>query len=228
MKIRTDFVTNSSSSNYTLELTVKTANASVSLTENPQFYSPDSGGEASFTGNLREINDYLGSVEELAEWLADCVENDDYEDEENGGHKLQRKRDRFISDMCKKIKDVREIERITVLRQYNAWGEFADLVADNDVELKDLAKEYLQSKGEEKEKARAAMVTFIQTTTEARGDSFGEGLKNNRYRWNGKNLDAIAKRLLSNMCADNISGRDRRELNLKTGEYFEESEFDLA
>ena len=75
-------------------------------------------------------------------------------------------------DACTKIKSVRDIDKITVERRYDAWGEFADLVADND-ELREYAEKYIKSEGIEKERAEAEMITYIHTAVDARGESFG-------------------------------------------------------
>lgn len=107
-------------------------------------------------------------------------------------------------------------------------GEYADLVADNDFCLVELAKKYLNSTGIDKERAEAEMVTYIQTTTSARGNLFGNGCVINRYDWwEGNSVEELAKRLVSRRVPDNESGTERKELNLKTGEYFDESVFEL-
>ena len=38
----------------------------------------------------------------------------------------------------------------------------------------------------------------------------------------------LAKRLCSNYGPGSVSGVERKELNMKTGEYFDESDFDLS
>lgn len=226
MKIRTDFVTNSSSSNFTVEISIISKYGNIYLEEDPYEHDPDQGGEARFDGDLRDVNSHLSSVEDLATWLANSLTQDTWYEHETTAFK--KKKTRFINEVKTKIKSVRDIDSIIVERRYDAWGEFADLVADNDYRLRKLAEKYVNSVGVEKERAEAEMITYIQTCTEAKGESFGCDSVISRYSWRGDSVKELASRLVSNYGPGSVSGSERKELNLKTGEYFDESNFDLT
>lgn len=223
MKIRTDFVTNSSSSNFTVEVMISSPNRYVSISENRQ--TSDGGSKMVFNGDLKDINSHLSSVEELATWLAGSIH--DYW-ESTDSYSLRRKKERFIREACTTFKSVRDIDEITVKRRYDAWGEMADLIADNDRELVSLAQKYLEARGEtEKMRAEAEMVTYINTASDAIGESFGNAAVC-RYNWDGRSLEKLAKRLCSSYGPGSVSGVERKRLNLRTGEYFDTSDFDLV
>lgn len=222
MKIRGDFVTNSSSSSFTCEITVRGSGGTASVGENPMNYDPEQGGTVYFDADLHDISDHLASVESLARWLALSLKADCETPLFKGRKTL------FVKSMQKKFASIEEIEKVEISRRYDAWGEFADLVADGDLKLKELAKKYLESTGTAKEQARAEMLAYINTTTDARGDIFGWGCAVSRYVWYGNSLDQLAERLCSNRGPGSVSGRERKSVDLKTGEYIDESEFYLS
>lgn len=227
MKIRTDFVTNSSSSNFTIKISIVSQSERICIEEDP-FERLSGGGEASFDGDLHDINEHLSSVEELATWLASSLTQNREDDYGRETASFKKKKTQFIKEAQTKIKSVRDIDSIIVERSYFASGDQEDRVADEDVYLQELARKYLSSTGIEKERAEAEMITYIHTTTDARGYSFGAGSVSSRYKWFGESVKELAERLLSGRDPDYITGIERKELNLKTGEYFDESNFDLT
>lgn len=225
MKIRTDFVTNSSSSNFTVEITLESKDKKVILYEDPLSHNEDEGDEASFVGDLRDINRHLSSVGHLARWLAECVRENRWDSSESVS--LKKKKEKFVQEAKNAFKSVKDIDSITIERHYDAYGEFADLVGD-DAEMVQLAKNYIERKGIAKERAKAEMVTHIKTAVDARGDSFGANCKISRFDWKWNNVDSLAERLCSRCGPNTVSGVERKKLDLRTGEYFDESDFDLS
>lgn len=225
MKIRSDFVTNSSSSNFTVMVKIATEYTSISIEDDPSEYNPDDGGCSNFYGDLRKVKKHMNNVESLATWLMSELYQESWYDEEEESDFEQRK-EAFVEEACQKIKNVDDIEFIEVIRYYDAWGEFAELVADN-LEMVAYAEKYLNSTGIEKERAEAEMITYIHTTKDARGSDFGSNSVVSRYRFSGDSIDALAHRLVSNYGPDDVSGMEYKKIDLKTGEYYDESDFNL-
>lgn len=71
------------------------------------------------------------------------------------------------------------------------------------------------------------MITYIHTAENARGENFGENSVISRFEWNGDSVEELSKRLCNRYCSDSVNGVERKELNLKTGEYFDVSDFEL-
>lgn len=139
----------------------------------------------------------------------------------------------FISQVSAKVQKMEDIQYVAVDRDYSAWGEFADLIADNDQTLKQYARALLECKEEERETIRKQMLDYINTPA-ARAEpgydfAFARGFSDIAYNWYGDadDLDQLAQRLCSTKGPGSVSGYEHTSYNLETGMYEKKASFDL-
>jgi len=118
-----------------------------------------------------------------------------------------------------------DIKSIIFEREYFGWGEGAEILADNDWDLKEYAKKVVESTGSEKEKYKKEMLEYIKSVNLAdNGAAFGEfgrGFSDIRYGvYDEKNFDieSLAKRLCSDYGPESTSGYETSEYDVETGE----------
>lgn len=170
----------------------------------------------------------LDSVRELCDFLTDAV-HDEYESSSYHKKIMKQTKDKFTEEVTSHIKELSDIETVTVRRYYDAWGEFAELIADSDNELCRLAEKVKETSGEAHEEALKEMLEYINTPNGARAAGFGSGFSDFRYNWDGddEDLETLANRLCSNWGPESVSGTEHSEIDVKTGKLTEYAVFDL-
>ena len=173
------------------------------------------------------IEDNFDDIEECEEFFGDV---DDFEIS-TFRERIKEQKEHFIRQVSASILSVNDISKIRVCHEYRAYGEYADLIADNDQILCEFARNVINTSGEEQKKVLEEMLTYIYTPNSQRqGEVFGIGYEEIRYAWNGdeKELLALAERLCSFYSPEEVEGREVYELDFKEGGIENYAEFDLC
>lgn len=142
---------------------------------------------------------------------------------------------RFIKNASAGIKNISDVSKIIVEREWNAWGEGADLFAENDAKLCDLANDVVICKDDPKVKkiALQAMKDYINSDEYADSMDWAEsgfGQKcafHYMVKGGDKALEKVAERLCTNYGPDRTHGIEHFELNVLTGDYKADAYLDL-
>ena len=220
MKLRTDFVTNSSSSSYTISIEVEGDDVGCDL------FLGDDDGMVSYNLNCTAENIlHAGSVEELIQLLqSGLVVSYDFCYEQDSGP---------IKPFTKELKDtfssIEDIRKIKLVRNWVAWGEYASCFVWNLAyvcpELLKLATEVVNAEEGEKEAAQEALRAFLEDFPDSieneGGDCFPSGFLGGvgkaRLDYSGKDMETVARSLLDEAAAEDDRADETVEIDFTTG-----------
>ena len=126
-----------------------------------------------------------------------------------------------------KFGSIGRVSRIVCEREYLAAGDEADLIAENDERLIELAEAYRDAEAAEKENLREELLNYIRSASVEPGVYFGAGFAGVEYSLDEENLDALVERLCSGYGPVMVSGTEYTELNMKSGEITRHAVFNL-
>ena len=226
MKIRNGFVTNSSSSSFIVTVDIKTKdgkNVHLDPFREVAYECEDCFG-SNFYCSMKELKKKK-AVDELLEYFKQCFRLESfYDDMEDIDIEIDENVFKEI------VKNIEDIEQIIVTREYEASGEFADLVADNDETLCEFAKKYGKETNEdEKNKILDSAYEYVSNPIkDLCGEEFGQNTNALVYRIDNKEeLEKVLKRLNTNYGPNFVSGCEKSIFNLEKNTSESIAYFDL-
>ena len=221
MKIRTDFVTNSSSSSFVVEVEVETNEARVVFETNPI----DEGANSNFKCSGKDITK-ADSIDGLCELLQKSMSG-------TGKTKIKG----FAQDIKDNVQDISDINTIILRRIWISQGESSGCTIANDEKLQELSKKIVKAKGEEKESLCKEMEEYLSSAeVYAEGGwqdcwptDFCKSKAVPHYKWSHMRItvEELAKKIANNKITNNDYAVETIIVDMQKKKVDESAEFIL-